>query len=68
MGRGWALWWVLAGVAFAGAVALFAAIFLFDMAPHPLFYAALPVYGIMLGRMRNRLKTRSDQGLRATPP
>ncbi|MFF5235350.1 hypothetical protein [Dactylosporangium sp. NPDC000521] len=59
MRRAHVVWWVLVGVGFAGVLAMFFAIFVLDLTPPHLLFAALPVYGIALGLWRNSLRDRS---------
>jgi hypothetical protein len=53
------VWWVFAGIGFAGATALLVAVFLFDAEPPGLVLIALPLYGVALGVARHWLKGRS---------
>ena len=53
------MWWVLVGVGFAGVSAMFIAIFVLDLTPPHLLFAALPAYGIALGLVRSSLRYRS---------
>jgi hypothetical protein len=54
-----ALWWVLAGVGLAGWVALLTAIYLYDLTPSHLLFAALGAYSAALSLARMWIERRS---------
>ncbi|MEU0562337.1 hypothetical protein [Dactylosporangium maewongense] len=60
MKRADVVWWVLLGTGFAFAVAMFIAIFIFDVTPPHLLFAALPAFAIAATLSRSWLRDRSS--------
>jgi hypothetical protein len=56
MRRADVVWWVLLGVGFAVVVAMFVAIFILDVTPPPLLFAAPPAFGVAASLSRSWLR------------
>jgi hypothetical protein len=58
MRRAQVVWWALLGAGCAVATATFIAIFILDVTPPPLLFAALPAFGLAAGLLRSWLRDR----------